>query len=125
MLAYQRHVGLRILPQLAIERGFQFIGHVAVGAVEVDAGGQVEAAERRAMDGLRQADGIGGRHQDDFAVDLARRLQRQQFSAQKLRHQHARHFVRVQRRLDIHLLAAAAAGRRRVRWRWDAVVLAW
>ncbi|MNS91610.1 hypothetical protein D3C72_1257070 [compost metagenome] len=112
MLAYQCHVGLRILSQLASQPGFQFIGHVAVGAVEIDARGQVEAAEWRAMDGLRQADRVGGRHQDDFAMHFAGRFQRQQFAAQKLRHQHARHLVRVQGRLDIHLLAAAASGGR-------------
>jgi hypothetical protein len=77
-----------------------------VGAVEIGSGRQVEAAERGAVDGLRQPERIGGRHQDDLAAHLVLRLERRQFGAQELRHQHARHFVGVQRGLDIHLLAA-------------------
>jgi hypothetical protein len=106
MFADQGHVGCRIAAQLAFERFFQVGGHVLVGAVEVDAGRQVVAAEGRAVDRLRQPDRVGGRHQDDLALDPALGIEPVQFLAQDVRDQHGRHLVGVQRGLDVDLLAA-------------------
>ena len=95
------------LPSLPSSDAFRSWRHVFVGAIKIGAGRQVEAAERRAVDRLRQAERIGGRHQHDLALHLVLRFQRRQFGAQELRHQYARHLVGVQRGLDIDFLAAA------------------
>jgi hypothetical protein len=96
-----------VLPEPARQRVLQFIGNVAEAPVEIDARRQVEAAERRAVHELRQPDGIRGRHEDHFAVDAAGGVEAFEFAPQHVRHEHRGHLVRVQRSLDIDLLAAA------------------
>ena len=109
MRAHQGDVGGGVGAQQPRQRHLQIIGHVLAGAVEIDAGAQIEAAERRAVDGLRQAQRIGRRHQYHFAVQPPLRFQRRQLLAQAVRHQHAGHFVGVQRRLQIDFRPRADA----------------
>jgi len=78
-------------------------------AVEVLHRAELEAAEVIAEHVLRQADRVRHGHDDDFAAQLAGRLERGDLAAQQRGDQHAGQFVRVQRRLDVDLLAAARA----------------
>jgi hypothetical protein len=105
MGAHQGHVGGGVVGEQATQGLFQVFGHMLVSAVEIHAGGQVEAAEGRALDRLRQADRIGGRDQHDLAADLARLFQRLELGAQELRHQHAWHFIGMQGALYIDFFA--------------------
>jgi hypothetical protein len=107
MRADQGDVGLGILAQLAFERLLEVGRDVFIGAVEIHAGRQIVAAEGRAVNRLRQADRVGGRHQDDLSLDPALGIEPVQFLAQEMGDQHGRHLIGMQRGLDVDLLATS------------------
>jgi hypothetical protein len=107
MRADQGDVGLGILAQLAFERLLEVGRDVFIGAIEIHAGRQIVAAEGRAVNRLRQADRVGGRHQDDLSLDPALGIEPVQFLAQEMGDQHGRHLIGMQRGLDVDLLAAS------------------
>ena len=78
-------------------------GEVGVVAVEVLAGIELKAPHGLVQQALRRANRVGHGHQDDFAVDLAGRVQPFEQRAQVVGGQHARQFFGVQTGLDVNL----------------------
>ena len=106
-LADQADIGRSVARQLALDALGRLRHEVGIAAVEVDAVGEVEAADRIAHHPLRQADGIGGGHEHDLALDPALGLERRQALAQVMRRDHAGDLVGMERGLDVDLRAGA------------------
>ena len=80
---------------------------MGIAAVEIHAVGEIEAADGIAHHALGQADGIGGGHEHDLALDPALGLEGFQALAQVVRHDHAGDLVGMERGLDVDLRAGA------------------
>jgi hypothetical protein len=105
--AHRGDVALRVAGQPAFDARQHERGEIVEIAVEVLHRAELEAAQVIAEHVLREADRVRHRHDHDFAAQLARRLERGDLAAQQRGDQHAGQFVRMQRRLDVDLLAAA------------------
>mmetsp|Transcript_9628 Transcript_9628/g.22429 ORF Transcript_9628/g.22429 Transcript_9628/m.22429 type:complete len:283 (+) Transcript_9628:4067-4915(+) len=94
--AQHGHIGLRVGAELRLHGLGHGVDLVGVVAVEVLAGGQLEAAGMHMQQVLGQADRVGHGHQHDLAAQAAGGLQRIQLQAQVVGHQHAGQFVGMQ-----------------------------
>lgn len=105
--AHGELVGVGVLAQTRFDARRDQCGEIVEIAVEVMAAVGFETAHQRAVQMLRQADRIRHRHDHHFAAQFSGRFEFRQMPPQTPHDEHARQLVRMQRRLNVDLMAVA------------------